>query len=462
MPKVSVIMPSLNVGEYIKETIESVISQTLKDIEIICVDAGSTDGTLEILKEYASSDDRIRIILSDIKSYGYQMNLGIENAVGEYIGIVETDDFIEPDMYADLYRTAVENGADIVKSDSDLFINDENGVRLSALYELKKYNKLEYDRVYSCDRYLDGDAKPECYIWDAIYRRQFLIDGKVRFNETPGASFQDFAFRYQTCFFARRIVAVHKAYYHYRRDNTGSSTYNSRTAEFNQRESEFLLRVLHENGVKDKKVFMAAATEILDYAFGAFILVLEWGEPADTTFEAFEKYRKMFRRFYDKGYVTCDSVSSELYKCYLILLESTEALLTYLRVRAKIDKEKHQRYIDIIRSHKRIVIFGTGVHGNAVYIYLKSSRMGNIAAFCDNSWDKAGREKYGVPVLSPEKAVEKYPDALFITAAAKTEARDAMRDQLLSYGIMYENIIFHPMSTNPILVTNCAMGDFNQ
>ena len=69
-PKVSVIMPSLNVAPYVRECIESVLGQTLREIEIICVDAGSTDGTLEILREYAEKDSRITLIVSDKKSYG--------------------------------------------------------------------------------------------------------------------------------------------------------------------------------------------------------------------------------------------------------------------------------------------------------------------------------------------------------------------------------------------------------
>ena len=89
-PKVSVIMPSLNVGRFIRECIASVSKQTLEDIEIICVDAGSTDGTLELLEYAAQLDHRIQVVRSDKKSYGYQMNLGLDAARGEYIGIVET------------------------------------------------------------------------------------------------------------------------------------------------------------------------------------------------------------------------------------------------------------------------------------------------------------------------------------------------------------------------------------
>ena len=87
-------MPSLNVVNYIDECIQSVINQTLKEVQIICVDAGSTDGTYERLMNYSRRDSRIRVIMSNIKSYGKQINMGIEQAEGKYIGIVETDDFI--------------------------------------------------------------------------------------------------------------------------------------------------------------------------------------------------------------------------------------------------------------------------------------------------------------------------------------------------------------------------------
>ena len=89
--KVSVILPSLNVADYMEECLESVINQSLRELEIICVDAGSTDGTKEILDDYAGKDSRITVLQSDIKSYGKQVNIGLDYASGEYIGILETD-----------------------------------------------------------------------------------------------------------------------------------------------------------------------------------------------------------------------------------------------------------------------------------------------------------------------------------------------------------------------------------
>jgi len=106
MPKVTVIMPCLNMEKYIRECVESVLFQTLRDIEVLIIDAGSTDGTIEIIKEYSAKDNRVCLIHSEKKSYGYQVNMGISLARGEYVGIVDTDDFIAPDMYENLYNTA--------------------------------------------------------------------------------------------------------------------------------------------------------------------------------------------------------------------------------------------------------------------------------------------------------------------------------------------------------------------
>ena len=102
--KVSVILPSLNAADSIEKCLQSILNQTLKEIEILCVDAGSTDGTCELLEKYAEADPRIRIVHSEQKSYGYQVNLGIELSQGKYIGIVESDDYIEKDMYEILCR----------------------------------------------------------------------------------------------------------------------------------------------------------------------------------------------------------------------------------------------------------------------------------------------------------------------------------------------------------------------
>ena len=115
--KVSVILPSLNVAAYIRECLDSVVNQALQELEIICIDAGSTDGTTEILEEYTGRDSRIVLLHSEIKSYGRQVNMGLDHAGGKYVAILETDDWIEKDMYKCLYAIAEENRLDYVAAD---------------------------------------------------------------------------------------------------------------------------------------------------------------------------------------------------------------------------------------------------------------------------------------------------------------------------------------------------------
>lgn len=177
MPKVSVIMPSLNVADYIEQCMESVVNQTLRDIEIIVVDAGSTDGTLEILKKFESEDNRLHIIHSDRKSYGYQMNLGISMAHGEYIGVVETDDYVELNMYEILYNQAAESQADYVKGSAVRFLAGQ-AEEITYTSQIEVFSKKEFASNQG-SVYINPGITPELilkdyYLWTGLYRTDFV------------------------------------------------------------------------------------------------------------------------------------------------------------------------------------------------------------------------------------------------------------------------------------------------
>lgn len=224
--KVSVILPSLNVKEYISECIQSVCKQTLKEIEIICVDAGSTDGTLELIEHAGQGDSRIKLIKSPKKSYGLQMNLGVQHAQGKYIAIVETDDYILPDMMNFLYEVCERNDLDFAKADFYRFTRAENGE------ETRYLNKLTSKSEYY-NRVINPRVEKEVFTfvmntWSGIYRKSFLEKEHIFHNETPGASFQDTSFWFQTFSKAKRVYFVNKPFYMNRRDNPNSSVYSTK------------------------------------------------------------------------------------------------------------------------------------------------------------------------------------------------------------------------------------------
>ncbi|MBR3874041.1 MAG: glycosyltransferase family 2 protein [Clostridia bacterium] len=223
MCKVSLVLPSLNVARYIEECLLSAINQELKEIEFICVDAGSTDGTLEIIRNYAERDKRIKLILSEKKSYGYQMNLGMQHASGEYIGILETDDFVPKNMYSELYEIAKRERADIVKADFYRFRTEGEQIE-------RTYNRLDPSGVYY-GKIINPAESPRVFrfimnTWSGIYRRSFLEANGIVHNETPGASYQDNGFWFKTFCCAKRVYFVDKPYYMNRRDNEASSVAN--------------------------------------------------------------------------------------------------------------------------------------------------------------------------------------------------------------------------------------------
>lgn len=219
MAKVSIIMPACNVEQFLRECMDSVVNQTLKDIEIICVNDGSTDSTGKILDEYAQRDSRVKIIHKVNTGYGNSMNVGLDHATGEYIGIIETDDYADLNMFEELYETARTYDADIVKSNYYTYVSkpEPQSSFLEVLAPFDRYNSvfcpLEFQDIYR--------VKP-C-IWTGIYKRKMLLENKVRFNETPGASYQDTAFAFKAWTSAKRAVLVKDAYLHYRIDNANSS-----------------------------------------------------------------------------------------------------------------------------------------------------------------------------------------------------------------------------------------------
>lgn len=215
---VSIIIPSYNVACYIRQCLDSVIGQTLSDLEIICVDAQSTDGTLAIIEEYLGKDERIRLILSDKKSYGYQMNLGLEAARGKYIGIVESDDWADRVMFEKLFFEAENRSVQIVKSNYYKYRAKKE--EKSEYYEV--LNNLPYQVVFNPEDFRSiFTVAPS--IWTGIYNKTFLEENQIRFLESPGASFQDTGFIVKCLVCASKVMLLDEAFLHYRVDNDNSS-----------------------------------------------------------------------------------------------------------------------------------------------------------------------------------------------------------------------------------------------
>jgi len=208
---VSVIVPIYNVEKYLRQCLDSIVGQTLSNLEIILINDGSKDGSLEIINEYAKKDNRIKVINKENEGYGKTINRGIEAASSEYIGIVESDDWIEPDMFEILYGIAKQHNVDVVKSKFILFDNQT----------LKEWYPSPWIPQQDEEQIINPIKNPAIFyvqpsIWSAIYRREFLNKNNIRFLETPGASFQDTSFNFKVWAMAETVYITPKPMVHYR------------------------------------------------------------------------------------------------------------------------------------------------------------------------------------------------------------------------------------------------------
>ena len=141
---VSVIVPVYNVENYLRQCLDSITGQTLRNIEIICVDDSSTDSSGKILEEYAKKDERIKIITQPNKGAGAARNNGLSAAQGKYLSFLDSDDFFEPDMLELAYKKAEEDRADFVVFKSDQYYTEE----IDMLRSLGRSEKKKFLRIH--------------------------------------------------------------------------------------------------------------------------------------------------------------------------------------------------------------------------------------------------------------------------------------------------------------------------
>ncbi len=316
--KISILVPIYNVSAYLDECLSSIKEQTLQDIEIICINDGSTDDSLDIIKKYADGDDRFVIIDKKNSGYGDSMNQGLKKATGEFIGIVESDDFVKKEMFEDLYNLADKNDVQVAKSNALWYWTSTNKAVKTNLVDEKNIGKVLKPRNER------GIFYKIPSIWAAIYRRNFIEKNDIAFSPTPGASYQDTGFSYKVWSMADRVIFTDKAYLYYRQDNMSSSMNNIATkAPILFGEFESIEKYLKDHNRKELMQLIREREFVSLYNF----LVHMDGQPA-------RLYAKKIQERFD-GVKLDDSLfeTQKIKNMYGILLNSPE--LYFSLVKAK-------------------------------------------------------------------------------------------------------------------------------
>ena len=211
-PKISVIVPAYNVEKYIEESLNSIINQTLKDIEIIIINDGSTDKSTEIINEISRNDSRVIVINQKYSGVSKARNIGMMLAKGDYISFIDSDDYIETDMLEKMYRAAEKYDCDIVQCN---YAIDNNGERREVVQNIKPNKLLKENEIieYIKTGLIDGSLAT--YVWNKIFKRQFLRDNDLMFKEDLNM-FEDWYFIMDIITYTKKMIFLPENLYNYR------------------------------------------------------------------------------------------------------------------------------------------------------------------------------------------------------------------------------------------------------
>ncbi len=212
--KISVIMPIYNARDYLRPALDSVLDQTLREIELICVDDGSTDKSLDVIREYQKRDSRIRIITETNAGPARARNFGLRRARGEYVAFLDADDFYEPDMLEELYKISKTGDLDIAIAQYDIYNSKKACFRANV--------ESDESVIYREADVTSKNEHPESilqstsgFAWNKLFKKSFLSEKKLTFLEEV-KMFEDVYFTVCAMAFAERVGKVHRVLAHHR------------------------------------------------------------------------------------------------------------------------------------------------------------------------------------------------------------------------------------------------------
>ncbi len=220
--KISIIIPYRNVESYIGQCLDSVVNQTLKEIEIICVNDASSDKTQEIIEGYIETDDRFKHInLDKRQGQAYARNRALEIATGEYIGFVDSDDWVDLSMFEKLYEQAKETDADIAMCGANIYDEEKAETNYEDSYYSLELLNDKAGKIFSHKEVESSLLGINVSLWNKIYKKEFFDKIDIKFPE--GYIYEDLPFFYKSFLSAERILFLKENLYYYRTNRPNST-----------------------------------------------------------------------------------------------------------------------------------------------------------------------------------------------------------------------------------------------
>lgn len=280
--KVSIIVPVYKVEKYLERCVESLLRQTLKEIEIILVDDGSPDLCPELCDAYASRYENVRVIHKKNAGLGMARNTGLEVAVGEYVAFVDSDDYVEKEMYEELYSVAKEENADVVISGGFISegayrattINKE--VEEEVIYEGTEVKLLPLKMTGALPEY-PVDYEHAMSVCKGIYKNNIIQKHEITFFSERELISEDLLFHFDICQYASRVIIIPRCFYHYCLNKESlTKTYQSNRFQRNVQFYEYILTLIEkrgfssENNVYVQRLLIASARVAIVQVIGYY------------------------------------------------------------------------------------------------------------------------------------------------------------------------------------------------
>lgn len=346
IPKISVIIPVYNVAQYLERCIDSLINQTLSNIEIICVDDKSTDNSLDILRKYEQADKRIHVIALDKNSgVAVARNTGINAACGQYLGFVDPDDYVDLNFYEKLYAKAIETGADITVGNIRERMLDNTTRDFTKWLSQIEENKIFFNYTQ----------------WCAIYKTPFIKNNQVQ-NPQGLSSSEDTVFVIKCAILANKIVIVPDTFYNYVRvaGSLSSEYLSDDKIEHKIQAANLILDFLNEQNLSEQDYYAAFAGMFRFMAHYCFFRTTKAKTRMlimNATLDLFKKFKHkdMLQKYEPKiyPYLVCDDADG-LYE-YIAATNLRKPAVTKIKLFNCIPVARIKKYRN---NHVRVSLLG--------------------------------------------------------------------------------------------------------
>lgn len=445
----SVIIPVLNGEKYIRDCILSVMKQEIRNMEIIVVDAGSQDLTINIVNQLQTEDTRISILNSDKKSYGAQVNLGIQTAKGKYLAILEADDQVPPNSYQIMLDTITKYKVDIVKGNYKKFVTGSDGINICSPEEIFESNSEKYGSKVSA-KTMTNILRNDRYLWRAIYDIDFIKNNNIRLNETPGAAFQDTGFLMQTLILAKEIIYLPDYVYLYRKDNEQSSVYNPNGLKYLADEFEFVDAFLESLDSEERMIYKPQFyLTLMDMIRTRSLLMSLSSKPIQIDDSVIKRLQNLLMKSENEGIMGQDCrFQKDLYEVSLFVRDAG-LYLKYKREEMEAVKRDVHFFWNRLLPYKKINIWGYGKTGSMLRMLLSKRDLDKEIRWYDSNYETISDN---ICILNPA-LMEYYNDDETAYVICAEKYRYSIRETIhVSYGVPYRNIYFYTLGVNQCLL----------